>query len=67
MSSLVKEAAVGCKRGCSPRGAEIQLLGSDFRPMLAEAKLECFAGTLSPNSYICAQDDCAAVTGLVED
>jgi len=29
----------------------------------SEAKLECFAGTLSPNAYICVEDKCKAVTG----
>ncbi len=33
------------------------------KPATSEAKLECFAGTLSPNAYICVEDKCKTVTG----
>ncbi|CAE7814143.1 unnamed protein product, partial [Symbiodinium sp. CCMP2456] len=42
------ECSTICDRGYSP----------------SVAKLECFAGTLSPPGFICTEDDCDAVTGV---
>ncbi|CAJ1344647.1 unnamed protein product [Effrenium voratum] len=52
MPGTVVASGATCETECS----------NGYTPSVA--KLECFAGTLSPNSYICAQDDCAAVTGV---